>query len=271
MNRLTHGLRSEKTVLPGEDPAEFEAILQGWFESYSPDAADSIAEYLLAETGLAHWQLKRARKRREDIEWNLPGDAAQWTEADQKSFDKFTRYKTTAERTFFRWFKEVERHYNRLHREENARQLALAKFAALELKALNKEEKEQLAKELRLEQVVEVEVLDGQCSTSYYPPNEELVEIAENRARLPLYVERCIVFPDGIVPAEYAWTESCRMPGEDYAAAIQKVTWNNWRKLADYEKTTETNHATSAWHILGTEPGPKRPTLRKLESEPGTK
>lgn len=257
MNRLTHGLRSEKTVLRDEDPAEFEATLEAWLESYHPDPSDSIAHCLLAETGLAHWQLKRARKRLEEIEFRLPGDAWTWTEEHQKLFDKFTRYKTTAERAFFRWFKEVERHFDRLHHDENTRRLALAKFAAIELKALDRQESDGLVKQLSLKQVVEVEVHDGQCSTSYYPSNQELLEIAGQRQHLPLYVERCILFPDEIIPAEYVWTETCRVSGKEFPAAVQKLSWRNWLKLVDYEQSNNTGHAASAWHVLKSQPEAK--------------
>src|SRR5439155_278459 len=35
-NRLTHGLRAEQVVLPGEDPAAFEAEKQAWLNDWKP-------------------------------------------------------------------------------------------------------------------------------------------------------------------------------------------------------------------------------------------
>ena len=35
-NGLKHGLRAEQVVLPGEDPAEFEAELQAWLDDWKP-------------------------------------------------------------------------------------------------------------------------------------------------------------------------------------------------------------------------------------------
>src|SRR5690348_2042176 len=61
MNRLTHGCRSEKTVLPDEDPTEFEFTVQAWFDHYQPSEDDELAGMLVYETALAHWHCKRNR------------------------------------------------------------------------------------------------------------------------------------------------------------------------------------------------------------------
>src|SRR5205807_3400512 len=37
-NGLKHGLRAEQVVLPGEDPAEFEAEVRAWFDDYDPQS-----------------------------------------------------------------------------------------------------------------------------------------------------------------------------------------------------------------------------------------
>ena len=38
INGLVHGLRAEQVVLPGEDPAEFEAERKGWFDDWKPQS-----------------------------------------------------------------------------------------------------------------------------------------------------------------------------------------------------------------------------------------
>ena len=111
MNRLMHGCRSEKLVLRHEDPAEFEASVRGWFEHYAPK--DALAVALVEELAKAHWFLRRAQKRLAEVEWNLPMNAYTWTEENQSLLNNFTRYKVAAERSFIRYFKELELHRRR--------------------------------------------------------------------------------------------------------------------------------------------------------------
>jgi len=106
MNRLVHGCRSQKLVLRHEDPAEFEATVRGWFEHYAPQ--DEVAVSLVEELAKAHWFLKRAQKRLAEVEWELPMNAYHWTETHQRLLHNFTRYKVSAERTFQRYWKELE-------------------------------------------------------------------------------------------------------------------------------------------------------------------
>jgi hypothetical protein len=169
-NSLKHGLRSEKTVLPDEDPAAFEATVQHWFTHYQPQDAPAIS--LVEKLGRADWQLKRNQKRLDEVEWELPGNAHCWTDDQQKRYSNFSRYYTTAERSFLRLFKEIEAYYHRIYRDDHARQLAFARLAAIEFKRLDKADQAAL-KQVRVEQVVEVEVVEGECITSFYPPNEE--------------------------------------------------------------------------------------------------
>src|SRR5205085_11684081 len=127
-----------------------------------------------------------------------------WTEDQHKRYANFSRYHTTAERSFLRYFKEIEAYYHRNHRDDQARQLAFAKLAVIQFKSLDKADKSAL-KELRAEQVVEVQLVDGTCETTYYPSNQEVIELVAKRAAPPFYISRSILFVDGIVPAEYAW------------------------------------------------------------------
>jgi hypothetical protein len=47
MNRLTHGCRSSKTILPDEDPAEYEACMQAWYDQYQPAEDDDVVAMLV--------------------------------------------------------------------------------------------------------------------------------------------------------------------------------------------------------------------------------
>jgi hypothetical protein len=248
MNRLTHGCRSQITVLPDEDPAEFEFTVQAWFDHYQPAQGDQVAGVLddevagmlVYDTALAHWHFKRNRKRLEEIEYGLPGSACDWTPEHHHQFTTFSRYKTNAERTFERRFKEVEAYYTRQHRREHLNQLASAKLAAIELKWLNQQE-QAAAKKLKFEQVVEVEILDGRCRTSFYPTNEEILTWAAKRPETPLYMSRYVVFPDG-VPSEYAWTNAARNEKSEDPVAVQKMSWERWLQVIEHEKSSGTGH-----------------------------
>jgi hypothetical protein len=176
-------LRSEKTVLPDEDPAAFEVTVQHWFTHYQPQDAPAIS--LVEKLARADWQLKRNQKRLDEVEWQLPGNAHCWTEDQQKRYSNFSRYYTTAERSFLRLFKEIEAYYHRIHRDDHARQLAFARLAAIEFKRLDKADQAAL-KQVRVEQVVEVEVVEGECITSFYPPNEEILETVAKGSTPPL-------------------------------------------------------------------------------------
>ncbi len=106
-NRLTHGLRSEKTVLRTESQEEFDANMQSWLNRYPTD--DELIQALVMQTAKAWWFLLRAQKHLEDVEFELPGNAYHWTDTHQQLLANFTRYKTSAERSFFSLLKELDR------------------------------------------------------------------------------------------------------------------------------------------------------------------
>jgi hypothetical protein len=57
-NGVKHGLRAEQVVLPGEDPAEFEAELQGWIDDWKPRSHTRAV--LVERAAVASWRLRRA-------------------------------------------------------------------------------------------------------------------------------------------------------------------------------------------------------------------
>jgi hypothetical protein len=56
-NRLTHGLCGPHTVLPGEDPAEYEHLLDALLEEHKP--AGPTETLLVAQLAQAQWKLNR--------------------------------------------------------------------------------------------------------------------------------------------------------------------------------------------------------------------
>ena len=57
-NGLKHGLRAEQVVLPGEDPAEFEAERQGWIDDWRPRSHTRAV--LVERAAVASCRLRRA-------------------------------------------------------------------------------------------------------------------------------------------------------------------------------------------------------------------
>jgi hypothetical protein len=56
-NAVKHGLRAVSPVLPGEDPAEWEAHLAGIRDALAP--ADALEDHLVTRAALALWRLRR--------------------------------------------------------------------------------------------------------------------------------------------------------------------------------------------------------------------
>lgn len=238
MNRLTHGLRSEKTVLRDEDPAEFEATVQSWLDHYQP--RNQKEDELVRQLSLAQWKLKRANKRLEEIEWNLPGNAWTWTVEHQHLFATFTRYQTTAERSFNRWFRETEAHRGRQFREDEIREKARIAAAAVDLQWLSETEIK-TNKALVVKQIVEIDIDEGECITACFPENEEIVEAYEKRSCPPILVKRILMFLKG-VPPEYAWANPKWVQGSAQPQAVQNMLWSRWLNIIDREEALEDGH-----------------------------
>ena len=57
-NGLKHGLRAEQVVLPGEDPADFEAERRAWLDDWKP--LSHTRAVLVERAAVASWRLRRA-------------------------------------------------------------------------------------------------------------------------------------------------------------------------------------------------------------------
>jgi hypothetical protein len=63
-NAVIHGLRSEMIVLPNEDPAEFEAMRDGFFEDWKPPT--ETRRVLVERVAAGAWRLRRCVKLERD-------------------------------------------------------------------------------------------------------------------------------------------------------------------------------------------------------------
>ncbi len=238
LNRLDHGCRSEQLILPSEDPAEFEFTVNGWLAAYDPQ--DAVARTLIHETAKAHWFLKRNEKRLHQIESRLPGDAWQWTDENLRLFTNFSRYKTTAERAFFRWYKALEAHFDRDFQRQELADRARARAGALNIQWLNKRE-ENAAADLKIDQFVHILGDDQVCATSLAPTNARIQELVAERPEPPKIITRYLDFRNG-VPAAYDWIAPNLIQRDFPAIGIQRMLYSDWLRIVEGEQSSGSGH-----------------------------
>ncbi len=237
LNGLDHGCCSKIAILPDEDPAEFEFIRNSWIERYEPD--EDFA-WLVDETVLAFWHYKRASKRLYDLESNLPTDSNRWNDDHHKRFSNFSRYKTTEERRFNRFHKQLEAYDDKIIRLGSALDRARNALHKMNAEWISRKQ-EKMAEKLKTDQLVKVDVIDGKCVTNYYPTNEVLIKRVALLPKPPLLITRWIDFTKG-VPPEYAWTDPNPVQEVWGDMAIQKMCYSQWLLKIEEEKATGTGH-----------------------------
>jgi hypothetical protein len=239
LNRLSHGCRSEQLLIPGEDPAEFEFTMNNWFDAYSPQ--DPGAANLVEEAAKAHWFLKRNEKWLHQIQSRLPMDAWTWTDENHKLLANAMRYKTTAERSFFRWYKSLEAHYNReFHRAELAER-ARVRAAQLHIHWLNKKA-EAAAKDLKIEQFAHILGDDELCATTLAPTNQQIKATAAASPEPPQFITRTLYFKNGVPPAAYQWAAPNLLQREFESVGIQTMLYTDWLEIVKREEASGTSH-----------------------------
>ncbi len=110
-NSTTHGMRARPgLILPDERREDFDEIEKGWREEYQPEghAENTLVDQLI----LNQWLMKRAERRVLQAEEAAVGecgdDPHSWTEERRHTFELMQRYKTTAERAFYRSWNAVQ-------------------------------------------------------------------------------------------------------------------------------------------------------------------
>ncbi len=89
-NSFKHGLASGQIVVPGEDPAAFDALLADLIADHAP--ANCTEELLVHEMAQSYWLKQRAAR--------LQNSCFEKGEVDGKQLALFLRYRTTYERAF---------------------------------------------------------------------------------------------------------------------------------------------------------------------------
>ena len=108
-NATRHGLSGKQVVVQGEDPAAYEALRRGLFESYKP--VNTAEEILVEEIAQNYWRLQRARII-EAENFRINGGGADPVIAfgcGAAHFDNVRRYMTTIERAYHRAIQQLEK------------------------------------------------------------------------------------------------------------------------------------------------------------------
>ena len=246
------------------------------FRSYNPHT--HAARALVYDAAVAHWLLLRARRRYNEAEWSIYSeqrDPIRWTDSHHQTIERFTRYRTTAERAFTRALNNVER--LRKTRLQEAERALRHEQRAADIDARRKKEHDarrqreisqpapqsrpeeppktlaqhtfqgqKHAKKQRkipiLDQWVQVTVEDGQTVTRLFPPNEKLIEQGQAMDPPPELVYRRLEFIGGI-PPEYHWSSSSHPERFNTGGAgIQRMTVDTWLEVIEREQASGTGH-----------------------------
>ena len=110
-NSTTHGMRARPgLILPDERQEDFDEIEDGWREEYQPEghAENTLVDAVI----LNQWLMKRAERRVLQAEAGAVEECGDdphgWSEERRHTFELMQRYKTTAERAFYRSWNAVQ-------------------------------------------------------------------------------------------------------------------------------------------------------------------
>jgi hypothetical protein len=231
-------------------PAEDERLHQQWKAEYPEEG--QLIETLLEQLVLADRELKLAQRRCAELEASLePTNPLAWTKEQHRQMQLFLRYRTTAERSFYRALGTLEA----ARKARKTEQLRTARTESSVDKKLprqsaprqsTQEERptnpfDQLNdKPVEAIQSVFIRTENGRTITEYDPTNEVLLQLLRESLQIEL-VTRHLYF-NGAVPKAYRW---CKQPEEFHGKecrAKQRMTRDTWFKAIEREKNELGGH-----------------------------
>jgi hypothetical protein len=150
MNGLRHGFRSQSVLLPSEDPAEYQALLDELTEHFKPE--DLTEDRCVREMVDAEWRLRRTRRNMEfalsqkyfELQTEFPETPDAHLEAmafeklhrEDASFAYYLKYESKYERQYSRAYAEWTRYQlnRRNARIKNLQEAVLAPPPGWELR-----------------------------------------------------------------------------------------------------------------------------------------
>jgi hypothetical protein len=265
-NALKHGCTSKKRILPGESEEEWKQLEQAWLDEYQPTNDNFLS--LVRQAVGAEWNLNRNLRAYHDTLQSIYtrcDSPTEWTEEDHKSIERFTRYKTTAERSFQRARNLVENtRQNRLREAHRREQLELAwtkERRLSETRASKKTREPKQAPEPQakivlgtspvipaISQYIDVQTKDEKTVSAIDPSNEEILQQSATMDPPPQLIYRNLCFHHGI-PPEYEWVDDEIERHSN--CCTQELPFDVWLALIEHE-TGE--HIGPRNPITGTEP-----------------
>jgi hypothetical protein len=270
-----------RTVIVGEERQEdFDRLAAGWRAEF--DFEGQAAESLLERVILGDWFLRRAEGVYMDAEAELAEvHPLEWTEEQHAQMELYGRYKTTAERSFYRAYYALRG----LRKDKLKEELDLSKLRqkmdeyaveAVEKASTEREERQpapqptkqseakkangapedrgkaifrgqnapkKMRKVAVLDQWIEVEIQDGKTVTKLYPSNAGLIKEGQAMDPPPDLVYRRLNFPHG-VPAEYRWAAGASNLArlERGGMGTQRMTVETWLDVIEREEASGTGH-----------------------------
>src|SRR5579871_6217347 len=119
-NALRHGLASQTTVLPNENPEEFRELRDALFDEYDPSGPTETL--LVEQMAMAAWRLRRLRAvetglfalrmaqlPRDENDLDPRSRAYAYDASGSRAIDSLTRYETRIERSFYRALHELQK------------------------------------------------------------------------------------------------------------------------------------------------------------------
>jgi hypothetical protein len=100
-NALKSGIDAKSLIIPGEDPAELEALATNYHFQFLPGSP--VEQFLVDSLTHTDWKLRRLRKREAELLTPAAGDSI-----DEKQLDRLDRQIHTAQRAWFRALKELQ-------------------------------------------------------------------------------------------------------------------------------------------------------------------
>jgi len=249
-NSTAHGCRSKTVViLDGEYQEDYDEMEREWNDEFGPE---TYMERRLVKILVDNdWFLQRAVRRLHEAE------------AKEGNVELMQRYKTSAERSFYRSLnalQQLRKHYMIIEREKDRLKKELEKRPAPAAEqpkgGTSKTEAvltkaQQLFKGQRnpkkrkkipiLDQWIEIEIQDGKTVTELYPSNEQLIKQGQAMIPAPEMVYRRLHFVNG-VPPEYSWTTDDAVTRERGGMGTQRMTVDTWLELIEREEATGTGH-----------------------------
>ncbi len=265
-NSTKHGACAKHfLVLEDESKDEYQRHYDGWLDEFQPQSF--IEQELLQQLIWNSWLMKRATRRAMKNEATADVEPANWTAPEEHKLELMQRYKTTAERAFYRSLgalrqlgKDILKDKLTIHKLTVALEKESAEKAALEKKVEEltpapeaapeavRKEKERGEKGKKkhalavIEQWVDISTNEaGKTVTKRIPSNDELKKEAAKMKREPDLVYRRLFFA-GAVPEAYRWTTNDPQALAYGGLGTQRMTWAAWKQQIVNEMLTVSGH-----------------------------